>query len=114
VLRRLHEEATPGPWRHVEKGRVFNDHHLVTEGYVKYPGDDDPEDETDETLAAEALTARTGVMIAALRNALPALADLVAEVEANHEDHAVVPIATCRDPLCRVYAALRERLEARP
>jgi hypothetical protein len=74
VLRRLHEEATPGPWRHVEKGRVFNDHHLVC--FV--------------------------------------LGIVVAEVEANHEDHAVVPIATCRDPLCRVYAALRERLEARP
>jgi hypothetical protein len=118
ILRRLDKETTAGPWRHVEKGRVFNAHHLVTEGYVAYPGGDDPEDETPETLAAEALTERTGKMIATLRNALPALADLVAAVE-SIKDFAchwqpTHPKAT--DPTCppciasRALAALRERL----
>lgn len=122
-LRRLHEEATPGPWRHVEKGRVFNAKHLVTEGYVAYPRghDSDEDDETPETRAAEALTERTGVIIATLRNALPALADLVEAGESTTCEtcrgagHISVrgydePVP-CTDPLCRALAALRAALE---
>lgn len=116
-LRKLHEEATPGPWHHAEKGRVFNAHHLVTAGYVVYP-EDDPEDETPETLAAERLTERTGEMIALLRNALPALADLAEAVEAEHSRCHGYPsrpdtVATCHHPLCRALAALVARLRAR-
>lgn len=109
ALRRLHREATPGPWHHVEKGRVFNAKHLVTEGYVAYPGGNDPEDETPETFAAEALTERTGVAIATVFNALPALADIVAAVE-RHNGRC--PYLQCA--LCSALAALREQLEARP
>ena len=110
-LRKLHEEATPGPWEHVEKGRVFNARHLVTAGYVAYPGGNDPEDETPETLAAEALTERTGVLIASLRNALPALADIVEAVEAEDAAKPNHPRHAC--PLCRALAALRAALEAK-
>ena len=108
-LRRLHEEATPGPWEHVEKGRVFNARHLVTEGYVAYPRghDSDEDDETPETRAAEALTERTGVIIATLRNALPALADLVEAVEYDMQGHR----ANCSCDDHRALAALRAALE---
>lgn len=106
-LRRLHREATQGPWRHVEMGRVFNAKHLVTEGYVAYPGGDDPEDETPETLAAEALTERTGVAIATMFNALPALAELVASCEERHAGES-------GNRLADALAALRERLGAKP
>lgn len=115
ALRRLHEEATPGPWRHVEKGRVFNDHHLVTEGYVAYPGGDDPDDETPETLAAEVLTKRTGVAIATVFNALPALANLVKAVEQEPCSKCGWTREPCQEtPLCRALAALRAVLGAKP
>lgn len=111
-LRRLHEEATPGPWRHVEKGRVFNAKHLVTEGYVAYPRghDSDEDDETPETLAAEALTERTGVAIATVFNALPALADLVYAVERDVEFLRAVKDVNESKPLFRALAALRAAL----
>ena len=108
-LRRLHEEATPGPWEHVEKGRVFNARHLVTAGYVAYPGGNDPEDETPETLAAEALTERTGVLIATLRNALPALADLVEAVEGELGLGPSRPGKPLTDSLAALRAALEEK-----
>lgn len=73
--RSLDKAATPGPWTHTERGRVFVPKHLITEGYVAYPGGNDPDEETPETLAAEALTERNGELIARYRTLAPKLAD---------------------------------------
>jgi len=79
--------ARVGPWKHVEMGRVFDAHALVTAGYVKYPGDDDPEDETPETLAAEKLTEDTGKFIAHAREDVPAL---IAELRRLREENVMI------------------------
>ena len=115
TLRRLHREATPGPWRDAMLGGLRPGEGKIIavvsgEGDewrpVAYFCDNHGQGEASDVEGNRPL-------IVTLRNALPALADIVAEVEANHEDHAVVPIDRCRESLCRSLAALREQLGKR-
>ena len=80
------EMARPGPWKHVEKGRVFDSEALVTAGYTRYYGGDDPEEETPETMAAEAGTDAVGEFIAATITTVPALVRELREARAENEE----------------------------
>ena len=116
TLRRLHEEATPGPWAIVQRPGVTIE--AVLDGLprevVSISGQAasfDMRAETPEIMAAN------GRAVMTLRNALPALADLVAAVEwlAETWPLPVEPVEDCDN--CRVraaLAALRERLGAKP
>lgn len=107
-LRRLHEEATPGPWGHEDDTNP----ELVTagcdgDGAYLYVMDASWSNREPADLA----------LITTLRNALLALVDLVKETEALgcHEcgRSRIVAGKPCEAPLCAALAALRERLEAK-
>lgn len=112
VLRRLHEEATPGPWRDAMLGGLRPGEGKIIavvsgEGDewrpVAYFCDNHGQGEASDVEANRPL-------IATLRNALPALADLVEETEAEYAGHR----EGCTCTMHGLLAALRERLGAKP
>lgn len=121
-LRRLHEEATPGPWTIVQRPGVTIE--AVLDGLprevVSISGQAagfDLRAEPPEIMAAN------GRAVATLRNTADALADLVKFVESIADDNAchLQPMhergerADCVGCCASgALAALRERLEARP
>lgn len=112
TLRRLHEEATPGPWAIVQRPGVTIE--AVLDGLprevVSISGQAasfDMRAETPEIMAAN------GRAVMTLRNALPALADLVAAAERSTREGCPGEYSgVCEEPLCRALAGLREVLNA--
>jgi hypothetical protein len=119
VLRRLHEEATPGPWEADIKQPLDcvvwgpgkrRDGFVANIGSAMVPVIENEENEPEAMrLVFDAERADT-VLIATLRNALPALADLVEETEAEYAGHR----EGCTCTMHGLLAALRERLGAKP
>jgi len=103
-LRRLHEEATPGPWVYDGIAYLFGPAGQMV-------ADDGSNSGTIEMRGVGACLPldRNAALITTLRNAADVLADIVAAVE-RHNGRC--PYLQCA--LCAALAALRERLEARP
>lgn len=110
ALRRLHEEATPGPWRHEDDTNP----ELVTagcdgDGAYLYVMDASWSNREPADLA----------LITTLRNTADALADLVEAVEAMSAAHRTAGGGTCPwmattdCRFCRALAALAAQLRAR-
>lgn len=106
-LRRLHEEATPGPWVYDGIAYLFGPAGQMV-------ADDGSNSGTIEMRGVGACLPldRNAALITTLRNAADVLADLVAAVE--HEvPHEREPGHFCGSPLCRALAAVHAALEAK-